>query len=324
MNFLTRKQALLGALAGALLASPAGAFCRATTCLADPEAVCSWDDNGCVFEGVPLGWPLGASVSIELDTQDVDETTAQHLDESLRAAVASWLAVRCTGGESLGLGGAGGDSGAGGAGGELSAPTPPTGGSAPDLQVKVVSKKGNVVVRPIAAEWPYGNLVIAKSIIDFSTDSGTLDGATLELNLVDFHFTGEPSMGKDVDTQAVLTHELGHIFGLDHTLVEGATMEAETSSTYSSRLRTLEPDDGDAICSLYPPAENSEPEVIDLSPDVIPATSGESCQISSIPLARTPGAGLAALFLGLIGLAAFRGSRRRSYSQRPNGLSASR
>lgn len=58
------------------------------------------------------------------------------------------------------------------------------------------------------------------------------------------------SGGKPADTLSILTHEQGHFLGLGHTNVLGATMEAAYLG--GNDLATLEQDDRDGVCALYP------------------------------------------------------------------------
>jgi MYXO-CTERM domain-containing protein len=56
--------------------------------------------------------------------------------------------------------------------------------------------------------------------------------------------------GKPVDTLSIVTHEQGHFLGLGHTNVAGATMEPAYLG--GNDLATIEPDDIDGVCALYP------------------------------------------------------------------------
>lgn len=64
---------------------------------------------------------------------------------------------------------------------------------------------------------------------------------------------GCTSTGGPVDLGNVLTHELGHYFGISHTTTDhrDATMWAQAPFGQITK-RTLEPDDIDAICTTYP------------------------------------------------------------------------
>lgn len=102
-----------------------------------------------------------------------------------------------------------------------------------------------------------GGTVIAfvRSTIDLATGH-TLD-ADLIFNDRDFYssisspgLTPAPTGQSSVDLQAVLTHEYGHYFGLDHTSVAGSTMVPFISNDISQR--TLELDDRAGLSVIYP------------------------------------------------------------------------
>ena len=61
---------------------------------------------------------------------------------------------------------------------------------------------------------------------------------------------GDPVTGNDL--ASVLTHELGHFLGLNHSDITAATMETGYAATDDLR-RSLEPDDIEGICAIYPP-----------------------------------------------------------------------
>ncbi len=75
--------------------------------------------------------------------------------------------------------------------------------------------------------------------------------ADIHLNLRDFTFTVGAAPPK-IDLQALLAHELGHVLGIGHTDVARATMNAGLPSGIAAR--SLEKDDVDAVCAMYPGA----------------------------------------------------------------------
>lgn len=106
-----------------------------------------------------------------------------------------------------------------------------------------------------------GVIAFVRSIVDLS-DGHTLD-ADLVFNDKEFfasistpNLTPAPPTPpggvaqSSVDLQAVLTHEYGHYFGLDHTSVAGATMVPFISNDISQR--TLELDDRAGISTIFP------------------------------------------------------------------------
>ncbi|HEY3667030.1 MAG TPA: matrixin family metalloprotease [Polyangiaceae bacterium] len=102
--------------------------------------------------------------------------------------------------------------------------------------------------------WPYstssGADTLALTTVFFDGDTGEIYDANVEINsnLDDFSVGGTPS-GREVDLQAVLTHELGHFLGLSHSSVDTATMW----SAYKITMSTLAKDDDLAICAAMPP-----------------------------------------------------------------------
>jgi hypothetical protein len=67
--------------------------------------------------------------------------------------------------------------------------------------------------------------------------------------------TETPGLPGYADVQAVATHELGHLIGLDHTPVATATMAA-VQPVGSISSRTLSPDDAGAVLEAYPNQTN--------------------------------------------------------------------
>ncbi len=57
----------------------------------------------------------------------------------------------------------------------------------------------------------------------------------------------------DFDLDSVVTHEAGHFIGIGHSLVEDATMFNEATPAGDIEMRSLEQDDIDATCTIYPP-----------------------------------------------------------------------
>ena len=122
-----------------------------------------------------------------------------------------------------------------------------------------------------------------------NTKTGQIYDADVEVNLVDYQWADlveDPASANDMDLQNALTHELGHLIGLDHTcfdpltslsgvrpddnsgapLVDCATASVEVQATtmYPSaqpgdtQKRTLAPDDLNAVCTIYA-ADNPPP-----------------------------------------------------------------
>jgi hypothetical protein len=88
---------------------------------------------------------------------------------------------------------------------------------------------------------------VAQTVIH--TDAtGRYRDADIHVNGVDFRFSLDGAPGT-LDLRSILTHELGHALGLGHSDNPRATMFATGSGL---RWRSLEKDDLDGVCSLYP------------------------------------------------------------------------
>jgi len=164
--------------------------------------------------------------------------------------------------------------------------------------------------------WPHSYMAVALTTITYlASDSASSDGeivdTDVEFNGVDFAFAtdGNPA---EFDIQSILTHELGHVLGLDHTCDDGlvsptpldhtgtpipsclplsqlppevteATMY-NIASAGETNKRTLEPDDSAGLCAIFPIAD--DPQVCKPVPRV---SARPACGCS----ARTPTPGSA-------------------------------
>src|SRR5678816_1526331 len=117
---------------------------------------------------------------------------------------------------------------------------------------KVGRNENTVVFRDDS--WPYddaGN-PLALTTVTFNADTGEILDADIEVNTADKSVTSaEPLPAQGYDLQSIITHEVGHYFGLAHSKVNGATMEPRYDRGQTG-LRTLELDDLQGICTIYP------------------------------------------------------------------------
>jgi hypothetical protein len=101
-------------------------------------------------------------------------------------------------------------------------------------------------------KWIYKGVdnTLAKTTVTYDTDTGEIFDADIELNHAYNEFTtGDTDVVYDLES--IVTHEIGHFIGLDHTLDVVATMNAGYQQG-TTELRTLEYDDIDAVCAAYP------------------------------------------------------------------------
>ncbi|MBI3892960.1 MAG: matrixin family metalloprotease [Candidatus Wallbacteria bacterium] len=96
--------------------------------------------------------------------------------------------------------------------------------------------------------FPY-NGALAVTPYSYDVQSGTIRYASVLLN-PQVRFTTGAEAGA-YDLQAVATHEIGHLLGLDHSAILASTMLAFAVRD-NRRGRTLAPDDVAAISSVYP------------------------------------------------------------------------
>lgn len=239
-SVITTCARAFGAAVGALLVVthvvPAWGFCRTTTCL---EEHCPTDGQGCVTEGVPVFWPSSCiTISVQGDgapKAGVDYAAAK---ASVERAAEAWTSVECPG------------------------------GGHPSIQVKVegpvvcsaseynTDKRNANVVMFRDDEWPYAGQsqdTLGFTRIHFEPDTGELYDADIELNAVAeaLAVDREPTP-TEADLDSIVTHEVGHLLGLNHSLNVSATMiGGYVDGTFE--LRTPAKDDIEGICAIYPP-----------------------------------------------------------------------
>jgi len=277
------KRALPWILASLLLSRTEStlAYCGATTCGALPDDQCETDAQGCAVDGVPLAWPLDASVAVICT--GCDELTA----EALSAAVGTWQAAACE-------------------------------GEAPSINFLLVDEPSTdqeqnaVVVEVIEEGWLYDASAVGRTTLEFGLTTGTIVRATIALNAEDF-LLGTATDGVETDVQAVLTHELGHALGLAHSSVSGATMQAEAVVGYVAELSTLEEDDEEGLCALYPPEPTDAGAGGEGGPS--PSGPGAGCSVAGPGAPMPNGATLGAVWTGAMLL--LLGLERRRISSIP-------
>jgi hypothetical protein len=129
----------------------------------------------------------------------------------------------------------------------------------------------------------YDSSALAVTTDTADKKTGQILDADVEVNLVDYQWADlveDPNLTSDMDLQNALTHELGHLIGLDHTCFDPlssatgvrpddnngvpvpdcATASADVQATTmfpsaqpgDTQKRTLAPDDVNAVCTIYP------------------------------------------------------------------------
>lgn len=218
-------------------AAPASAFCRSTTCTGGD---CPRDENECKTTGEKLAWP-GVCVGFSVQRDGTQNLDMEAVREVIVHSFVTWTDVPCTDGS-------GNASIAFAAQDDVSchASEYNSGGA----NANIILFQDNL--------WRYHgpNDTLAKTTVTFDADDGTILDADIEVN----HAYNEFTIGDDnvvYDLQSVLTHEIGHFLGLDHTPDIFATMYAGYDEG-SIEQRTLEIDDVDALCAVYPANRGGE------------------------------------------------------------------
>jgi hypothetical protein len=151
----------------------------------------------------------------------------------------------------------------------------------------------------------YAAEALAITSVFVNKTSGRILDGDIEVNAANFVWTDvetDPNGASKQDLQNALTHEMGHLIGLDHTCYVPATdangnplprptdnlgnpvpdcdsapLAVQETVMFASAIpgdtskRTLKPDDINAVCSIYPVA--SDPMICPTK-DVAPAQSG--------------------------------------------------
>ncbi len=279
----------------ALFAPRASAFCRSTTC---SDADCPRDANNCKTTGHPLFWSTSCvGFSIQKDgTANLPMSEARQV---IVDSFVTWTDLACRGGAGqadIGFG-------------ELGDATCHV------AQYNPSGPNANVVMFQ-DDKWTYTdvNNTLAKTTVSYDTTTGEIWDADIEINAA----YNELTVGEDhvvYDLQSILTHEIGHFIGLDHSLDGEATMNADYMIGTIFQ-RTLAPDDIAGACAAYPPTREARCSLTPKGGFVSACTgeaapkSGGGCDASGSGGSSDLGA--VALLLAGIGVVAARKRRRRA------------
>jgi hypothetical protein len=248
MSFRRHQSAVSGVVAAlalfvSVLPRAAHAFCRTTTC----EKNCAPDQNGCATRGLHVYWPDACvTYAVQSLGSPLRGISAYDADQAMRAAFGAWLGADCP------------------SGGQPSIGVIPLGGAScseaefnrPEAGRPLSANANLVIFRDETWPYPDENFVIARTSITFDPSTGAIFDADIEINSFGNEFSlGEAQVSNDL--QSVLTHEVGHFLGLDHTRVPNATMLADYELS-NLGSRTLAADDRAGMCSIYSPMSEGE------------------------------------------------------------------
>jgi len=217
------------------VSATASAYCRTTTCGSEQSPDCA-ETSSCANGGAPLYWPASqVTIGVENGTL-LRAISAEAARDVLSKSMATWTSVDCGG-------------------------RPPSISMAPIEMVDPGS--GTPAERDATSDaisalrffddaWPHDPSAIALTTVRYGVQSGKIAAADIETNSSGHKLT-VVDVGGDFDLQSVLTHESGHFFGLAHVIEPDATMFASYTGGGNIDRRTLEANDRQGICTIYPP-----------------------------------------------------------------------
>jgi len=202
------------------MALPADAYVRTTTRV-----------------GEPVMWP-GHCVPFHLHQDGSDDVSFGKVLSAFRNALSTWMNVDCS---ALSLDYQG-ITDVDAAGFRL---------DGPNLNV--------LVFREQQADWVHGPAAFAVTTVTYCENLqggceflGQIRDTDIEINGAYFQFSADlEGEAPRVDLENTLTHELGHVLGLSHSAVEGATMVFDAAPGDISK-RSLHADDIEGVCDIYP------------------------------------------------------------------------
>jgi hypothetical protein len=112
--------------------------------------------------------------------------------------------------------------------------------------------------------WGYPAGTIALTTTSYDPKTGQIYDADIEMNAYTFYFSvSDPpnclasGFGKRcADIENTLTHEIGHLVGLDHTARAGSTMQASAKDGETTK-RGIDSGTASFVCETYPPGQPS-------------------------------------------------------------------
>lgn len=271
MITMVRRVASLALLAScALLASPrtARAFCRSTT---EPTpADYRPEQAGCFTDGTTLFW---RSSCLTYRVQSgVDGFPIALVEPIVEAAFAPWGAANATCTPSMSFS---------------------DGGSIDVVEGQVArvftDRQNENLIGFRTQSWPYGgSQELALTTLTFRADTGEIIDADMEVNAVDVSWSLADSPPADgYDLRSALAHEAGHFIGIAHSPLRRAAMFASYAPG-STRQRTLDADDHEALCAAYPD-EATRPR--DVDGEVGTPVTGVTCSPKNPPAMGDDGGG---------------------------------
>lgn len=197
------------------------------------------------YEFVSIHWSTTEPIPYAIQANSARRMALDELELALEASFDSWSAPSCSSLEFEYKG-------------EVDAGT----------ELKAVNQ---IVV--VSSDWPAQSLdAVGLTTMFYNPKNGVISHGKIELNEAEFEFVdvraNSCNFTTEYDLQAVLTHEVGHFIGLAHVSEayrqqridlgeDPPTMSPEVFEC-DEQFRTLEADDLEAVCYIYPAGRSSK------------------------------------------------------------------
>ncbi len=222
----------LAALSLILCSSPAFAFVPTLTCTESGQYACRGNEvpKQVKWADLCINWYMN-DAGTKAIPDAADGKASQALEDTIKASFDTWNGVAC---QDLKL---------------------VYGGRTDDDRAATDGKANIVVFRD--DEWRYvSKTAFAITSVTYNPDTGLIVDADVEMNAFYHTFTiGDQAV--NIDIQNTITHEVGHFVGLDHAPENAATMFA-SAAVGETLKRSLESDDIEGVCSIYPTDARTE------------------------------------------------------------------
>jgi len=246
--------ALMFALVACFAPDHASAYCRMRAGSA-PQV----GNEPCPTEGAPLFWK-NACLSYAIDRRASSSMDYADVQDAVDLSFASWQDANCGGGTTPSL---------------IFEPLQASTCRRPEFNENGPNVNTIAFLNPWrnpcadADDPSYSQFAFAVTIVWHNTVTGEIFDADMMIN--DQEATGSSAggpyadcpdtgcLGNDADLQSIVTHEAGHFIGIGHSPDLEATMFA-AADRGSIEKRTLEQDDRDAVCDIYPVGSSLDPE----------------------------------------------------------------
>jgi len=226
-----------------LSSASAAAYCRTTTCdVNDPDVTCERTDDGCAIpdatDTFELYWPSGCSWwGVQKDGSAKRQISYDSAHTIIGRSLARWLDADCGGAQHPAV-----------ALEDTDALFGPVECSDQEFNKKAANANAWIFRD---TDWPYQgqSSTLALTTVTVSMRDGRMLDADVEINSFAAALTDDGTNGQ-IDLEAITTHEAGHFLGLAHSPLGSSTMFASYSGV---EQQSLEADDVQGICAIYPP-----------------------------------------------------------------------